>query len=116
MNWTKINEESYRAFSEFHREGNFKCSEDDFLTIVQEHGEKLMGISMEDLYDFFDDKGIYVQIRNTESSLNGKLTVWQWRINNSSWSTESFMCRKASEEKAFEIAFLERDKQWDNII
>jgi len=109
MNWQKISEKSPRAFSEFQLEGNYKCSEDDFISIVQEHGEKLMGLSSEDLYEFFDTRGIYVQVRITEN-------VFQWRINNSGWSTESFQCRKSAETKGFSVAFGEREKQWDKII
>lgn len=115
MNWQKISENSPKAFSEFHRENKFECSEEDFINMIQEHGSRITGIVMEDFYEYFDEKGIYVQIRCL-NSYKPKLAVFQWKINDSGWSTEDFMCRKACETKAFEIAFSEREKQWENII
>ncbi len=115
MNWNKIKQENPRAFAEYHQQGNFKCTIEDFLTIIDYHGNKIMGVTSEDLNEFFDSQGIYVQIRFIEYEGRGG-SCWQWKINDSGWSTESFMCRKACEDKGFEIAFNQREKQWDKII
>jgi hypothetical protein len=116
INWSKISELYPRAFGEFHQDGNFKNTEEEFLALVIEHGEPVVGLSKDHLYDFFDERGIYIQIKCVNSDLDKSLNTFQWRVNNSSWSTELFMCRGSAEGKAFKVAFDEREKQWNKII
>jgi len=115
MKWNKIYKNSYIAFREFLDQKEIKYSEEDFLAMTEMHGEGLLGFDLRELYDWFDDKGIYIQIRRV-SSLEKESNVFQWKINNSGWSTDLFMCRRSAEARAFEIAFFERNKQWDKII
>ena len=108
MNWQKIHKSCEKSFSEFFRWGRFTCeNEEELIDIIKSHGSIIMGVQLRELYDFFDERNIIVSIRspfdNTES--------FQWKIGMSGWSTERFANRTKCEEKAFEIAFFEREKQ-----
>ena len=104
MNWTKIKEKNPKAFE--------KCSE--FLKQYEFHyGEwfcKKTGVGMNyyierDLFSFFDEQGIYIEVYVLGINDDFTASDWQYDIANERIEEIDYPTRTLAEEQAYEKAF-----------
>ncbi len=114
MNWNKIKEQYPKALKEFML-WDFEDNETDFEEWVDTAWWLINKRNIRDLYDFFDEQGIYISIRydnrweNPDSTDSEVINYWDWDIddslNNLGSSQVEEPTRTEAEEKAFEKAF-----------